>query len=107
MGFAQKVALHSPSSSVWRAASDKSGSFDFEAGALETALGGVDVLASAYGTHHKHRPVGHRGPWLSHAEAVERSWELVEAVRQAGILPYWLAVPAWSRVMRVVVYHCR
>ena len=59
--------------------------FDFSPGVMEKALEGVDVLASAYWSRHNRAPVGHRGPWLSHAGAVERSRQLVEAAGRAGI----------------------
>ena len=59
--------------------------FDFSPGALEAALEGIDVLASAYWARHDRPPAGHRGPWLSHAGAVERSGRLVEAARNAGV----------------------
>ena len=58
---------------------------DFSPGAMETALEGVDVLASAYWTRHNRRPASHWGPWMSHASAVERSRMLVEAACRAGV----------------------
>ena len=57
----------------------------FSQPALTAALDGVDVLASAYWTRHNRAPTGHRAPWLSHAQAVERSAQLVGAARRAGI----------------------
>ena len=59
--------------------------FDFSPPALQAALEGTDVLACAYWTRHNHPPVGHRGPWLSHAEATERSAMLIESAKAAGV----------------------
>lgn len=59
--------------------------YDFSPGALERALEGVDVLACAYWTRHDRAPLGNRGPWLSHAEAVSRSARIIESARAAGV----------------------
>ena len=59
--------------------------YDFAPGALERSLQGVDVLACAYWTSHDRAPVGHRGPWTSHALAVERSARLIDAAVAAGV----------------------
>lgn len=59
--------------------------FNFTPDALTSALEGVDILACAYWTRHNRPPVGHRGPWLSHAEAAERSGMLVESAQAAGV----------------------
>lgn len=58
---------------------------DFSTGAIEAALEGVDALASAYWSRHNRPPVGHRGAWVSHAVAVERSIRLVDAACRAGV----------------------
>ena len=59
--------------------------YDFAPGALERSLQGVDVLACAYWTRHDRAPVGHRGPWTSHALAVERSARIIDAALAAGV----------------------
>lgn len=59
--------------------------YDFSPGALERAVDGVEVLACAYWTRHDRAPLGHRGPWLSHAEAVSRSGRIIEAAGAAGV----------------------
>ena len=59
--------------------------YDFRPGVLERSLQGVDVLACAYWTRHDSPPVGHRGPWTSHALAVERSARLIDAAVAAGV----------------------
>ena len=59
--------------------------YDFAPGALERSLEGVDVLACAYWSRHDRAPVGHRGPWTSHALAVERSARIVDAASAAGV----------------------
>ena len=59
--------------------------YDFAPGALERSLRGVDVLACGYWARHDRAPVGHRGPWTSHALAVERSARLVDAALAAGV----------------------
>ena len=59
--------------------------YDFGHGALERALQGVDVLACAYWSRHDRAPVGHRGPWTSHAVAVEQSARIVRAAVAAGV----------------------
>ena len=59
--------------------------FNFAPDALTSALEGADILACAYWTRHNRPPVGHRGPWLSHAEATERTGMLVESALAAGV----------------------
>ena len=59
--------------------------FNFEPDALTSALEGADILACAYWTRHNRPPVGHKGPWLSHAEAAERSAMLVQSALSAGV----------------------
>ena len=59
--------------------------YDFAPGSLERSLKGVDVLACAYWTRHDRAPVGHRGPWTSHALAVERSARMIDAAVAAGV----------------------
>lgn len=43
------------------------------------------MLACAYWTRHNHPPVGHRGPWLSHAAAAHRSEALIREAQAAGV----------------------
>lgn len=52
---------------------------------LARALDGIEALHCGYWTRHDRPPVGHSGPWTSHAQAVENSGNLVEAARQAGV----------------------
>ena len=59
--------------------------YDFAPGALERSLDGVEVLACAYWTRHDRAPVGHQGPWTSHALAVERSARIIDAAVRAGV----------------------
>ena len=59
--------------------------YDFSPGTLERSLEGIDVLACAYWTRHDRAPVGHRGPWTSHALAVECSGRLIDAAVAAGV----------------------
>ena len=59
--------------------------FNFTPDALTSALEGTDVLACAYWTRHNRPPVGHKGPWLSHAEAAERSAMLIQSALAAGV----------------------
>ena len=59
--------------------------FDFSPGFLTRALRGVDVLACAYWVRHDSPPVGHRGPWTSHSDAVIHSRRLVDAAVAAGV----------------------
>lgn len=57
----------------------------FEVFELSDALAGVEALHCGYWVRHDRAPVGHRGPWTSHAEAVRRSGRLVEAALRAGV----------------------
>ena len=59
--------------------------FDFTPGRLAAHLADVDVLACAYWTRHNQPPVGHRGPWLSHAAAAHRSAALIREAKTAGV----------------------
>ena len=59
--------------------------YDFAPGALKRSLQGVDVLACAYWSRHDRAPVGFRGPWTSHALAVERSARIIHAAAAAGV----------------------
>ena len=59
--------------------------YDFAPGRMCEALRGVDVLASAYWVRHDEAPLGHVGPWTSHAQAVEHSRRLIEAAGAAGV----------------------
>ena len=52
---------------------------------LAAHLADIDVLACAYWTRHNQPPVGHRGPWLSHAEAAHRSEALIREAKTAGV----------------------
>ena len=52
---------------------------------LQKALKGVDVLASAYWVRHDRAPLGHRGPWTSHLQAVGLSAALIDAAVAAGV----------------------
>ena len=58
---------------------------DFSVPHLARALAGADALHCGYWVRHDRAPVGHRGPWTSHEEAVRRSASLVEAARRAGV----------------------
>ena len=59
--------------------------FDFTPGRLAAHLAEIDVLACAYWTRHNRPPVGHRGPWMSHAEATQRSQALIREAKTAGV----------------------
>jgi len=59
--------------------------YDFSPCALVRALAGVEIVACAYWTRHDRAPVGHRDPWLSHAEAVSRSGRIIDAAGAAGV----------------------
>ena len=52
---------------------------------LARALDGVEALHCGYWVRHDRPPVGHRGPWTSHAQARHRSGRLIEAARLAGV----------------------
>ena len=52
---------------------------------LVRALEGVEALHCGYWTRHDRAPIGHRGPWTSHAQAVKHSRSLVEAAGRAGV----------------------
>lgn len=52
---------------------------------LREALAGVDTLYNTYWVRHTRPPVGHRGPWTSHDQAVARSRLLIDAAAAAGI----------------------
>ncbi|MCY4506649.1 MAG: NAD(P)H-binding protein, partial [Acidobacteria bacterium] len=58
--------------------------YTHDTGRLAAALTGCQVLVSNFWTRHDRPPVGHRGPWLSHLQAVDQSAVLIEAARQAG-----------------------
>ena len=59
--------------------------FDFTPGRLAERLAGVDVLACAYWTRHNRPPIGHSGPWMSHAQATERSKIIIREAKAAGV----------------------
>ncbi len=63
--------------------------------ALTTALCGVDTLYNTFWVRHTRPPIGHRGPWTSHAEAVAQSRLLLQAARAAGV----------QRVVHVSITH--
>ena len=52
---------------------------------LAEKLRGCRVLVSNFWTRHDKPPLRHRGPWLSHLQAVEQSALLIEAAALAGI----------------------
>lgn len=52
---------------------------------LARGLADVEVMVCGYWVRHNRAPVGHRGHWTSHAEAVSRSSALIEAAKQAGV----------------------
>ena len=52
---------------------------------LARSLDGVEAMHSGYWVRHDRPPVGHHGPWTSHAQAVKHSAALIEAARQAGV----------------------
>ncbi len=58
---------------------------DFHAAHLVRALQGVDALCCGYWVRHDRPPVGHRGAWTSHREAVRRSGVLLDAALRAGV----------------------
>ena len=45
----------------------------------------TDVLVSTYWSRHAKRPVGHRGPWTGHTEALDNSLRLIAAAEGAGV----------------------
>ena len=51
---------------------------------LAMELSGCRVLVSNFWTRHDKPPVGHRGPWLSHLQAVDQSAVLIEAAARAA-----------------------
>ena len=57
----------------------------FSVPALAPSLDDAEAMYSGYWVRHDRPPVGHRGPWTSHAQAVEQSAALIEAARQAGV----------------------
>ena len=52
---------------------------------LTQALEGTEAMHSGYWVRHNKAPVGHRGPWTSHAQAVVHSAALIEAAALAGV----------------------
>ncbi len=52
---------------------------------LTRALAGVDTLYNTYWVRHTRPPIGHRGPWTSHATAVENSRYLIDAAVAAQV----------------------
>ena len=52
---------------------------------LARELTGCRVLVANFWTRHDKPPIGHRGPWLSHLQAVEQSAVLIEAAARAGV----------------------
>ena len=53
--------------------------------ALTRALQGVETLYNTFWVRHTRPPIGHRGPWISHTEAVVKSRILIDAARAAGV----------------------
>ena len=52
---------------------------------LTRALKGIEAMHSGYWVRHDKAPVGHRGPWTSHGQAVRHSSALIEAAASAGV----------------------
>ncbi|MXZ40615.1 MAG: NAD(P)H-binding protein [Caldilineaceae bacterium SB0666_bin_21] len=52
---------------------------------LTASLAGVDTLYNTYWVRHDRPPIGHRGPWTSHSEAVQNSCMLLDAAKAAGV----------------------
>ncbi len=52
---------------------------------LRDALVGVETLCNTYWVRHDQPPIGHRGPWTSHNEAVRNSCMLLNAAKAAGV----------------------
>ena len=52
---------------------------------LATELRTCRVLVSNLWTRHDKPPIGHKGPWLSHLQAVDQSAVLIMAAAQAGV----------------------
>lgn len=57
----------------------------FSVAKLTRALEGVEAVHCGYWVRHNLPPVGHRGPWTSHAQAVRRSARLIEAAGRASV----------------------
>ena len=57
----------------------------FSVARLYQALKGCQALHSGYWVRHDKAPVGHLGPWTSHAQAVVHSAALIEAAALAGV----------------------
>lgn len=45
----------------------------------------TEVLVSTYWSRHRRRPLGHRGAWTGHDEALRNALALIEAARRAGV----------------------
>ena len=52
---------------------------------LARDLDGCNVLVSNFWTRHDKPPIGHRGAWLSHLQAVDQSAVLLEAAAKANV----------------------
>ena len=52
---------------------------------LATELSGCRVLVSNFWTRHDKPPIGHKGVWLSHLQAVAQSAVLIKAAARAGV----------------------
>ena len=52
---------------------------------LATELTGCRVLVSNFWTRHDKAPIGHKGAWLSHLQAVDQSAVLIKAAARAGV----------------------
>ncbi len=57
----------------------------FSIAKLYQSLQGCKALHSGYWVRHDKAPIGHRGPWTSHAQAVDHSAALIEAASIAGV----------------------
>ena len=53
--------------------------------ALTQSLRNTDTLYNTYWVRHDQPPIGHRGPWTSHQEAVGNSGVLFRAAQAAGV----------------------
>ena len=52
---------------------------------LATELSGCRMLVSNFWTRHDKPPIGHKGAWLSHLQAVDQSAVLIKTAARAGV----------------------
>ena len=57
----------------------------WDPGELTASLAGADTLYNTYWVRHDRPPIGHRGTWTSHGEAVRNSCMLFDAAKAAGV----------------------